>query len=292
MFTCGRAPRAFELLGISLATLAVATLAHTLAVFGYGFQRLIEATGPVRAALILLGLAALHVGLTPTFYETPEGTRLLVTMLATMLLCLCWFRTHGLWMAWGLHFAWAAVTGVVFGLPLGGDLSFASVVDMRTAGTDFGSRAATTGRRRAMFSMLGVDGWRFRFWCGSPAMTMRGATRAPPIIPAGYDVTIAPPAAHVAMEQAVAVHSPLTLRALVQILPTTPQTPSADGSVEQALPILSGAGPQVLPILTFPATWSPSCRRREGFRAPGVPFGGGRMPGFVTRERGRIIPRL
>jgi len=43
-------------------------------------------------------------------------------------------------------------------------------------------------------------------------------TRAP-IIPAGYDVTIAPPAAHVAMEQAAAVNP----ASLVQILPATPQ---------------------------------------------------------------------
>jgi hypothetical protein len=53
----------------------------------------------------------------------------------------------------------------------------------------------------------------------------------PPIIPAGYDVTIAPPAAHVAMEQAVAAQ-PINPASLVQILPTTPQTPSADSSVE------------------------------------------------------------
>jgi hypothetical protein len=39
-----------------------------------------------------------------------------------------------------------------------------------------------------------------------------------PIMPAGYAVTIAPPAAHAAMEEA-AVKAP----ALVQILPVTPQ---------------------------------------------------------------------
>ena len=81
-------PRAFELLGIGLATLAVATLAHALAVFGYGFQRLIEATGPVRAALILAGLAALEVGLTPAFYETPGGTLLIAAHRELEALCL------------------------------------------------------------------------------------------------------------------------------------------------------------------------------------------------------------
>ena len=141
------APRAFELLGISLATLTVATLAHTLAVFGYGFQRLIEATGPVRATLILVGLAALEVALTPAFYETPGGTRLLVTMLGATLLCLCWTRTHGLWMAWGLHFAWAASIGVLFGLPLAATLVSRRLWIHGPLGR-CGLRAATMGQRR------------------------------------------------------------------------------------------------------------------------------------------------
>lgn len=221
-------PRAFELLGIGLATLAVATLAHALAVFGYGFQRLIEATGPVRAALILAGLAALEVGLTPAFYETPGGTRLLVTLLATTLLCLCWFRTHGLWMLWGLHFAWAASTGVLFGLPLGGDTSFASVVDTRTAGPlwitggDYGPMAA-------FFSVLLLI-------AAIPILVRVTSDYAwkythPPIIPAGYDVTIAPPAAHVAMEQAAAAQ-PANPASLVQILPAAPSGPPASGTAE------------------------------------------------------------
>ena len=113
-------PRAFELLGLSLVTLAVATLAHTLGFFGYGFQRLIEAIGPVRATLVMLVLAALPYGAYQTPDGTPDGTRILVAMLGALLLCLCWFRTHGLWLLWGLHFAWAAATGVLFGLPLAG----------------------------------------------------------------------------------------------------------------------------------------------------------------------------
>ena len=44
------APRAFMLLGGGLLTLALATLAHALAIYGYGFQRLIDATGPVPQA--------------------------------------------------------------------------------------------------------------------------------------------------------------------------------------------------------------------------------------------------
>jgi len=50
----------------------------------------------------------------------------------------------------------------------------------------------------------------------------------PPIVAAGYEVTVAPPAAHVAMEKAAAPAP------LVQILPSTPQSRSAIASVVEA----------------------------------------------------------
>jgi hypothetical protein len=213
-------PRAFELLSLSLATLAVATLAHTLAGYGYGFHRLIEATGPVRATLILvLAVAGVHAVM-PVPYGTPPGTRILVDMLTTLLFCICWFRTHGLWLLWGLHFAWAASTGVLFGLPLGGDNSFSSVVDTRAGGPawltggDFGPAAA-------LFSVLLLI-------AAIPILVRVTSDYAwsythPPLIPAGYDVTIAPPAAHVAMEQAATAAQPVNPALLVQILPATPR---------------------------------------------------------------------
>jgi hypothetical protein len=215
------APRAYLLLGISLATLALATLAHTLGVYGYGFQRLIEATGPVRATLILVAVAVVFHSATPGPYGTPEGVRIVVDGIMTLLLCLCWHRTHGLWLLWGLHFAWAACVGVLFGLPLAGDVSFASVVDTRASGPvwltggPFGPAAAAI----SILVLLAVipilvrvtDDYAWKY-------------THPPIIPAGYDVTIPPPAAHVAMEQAV---QPVNPASLVQILPATPEGPTA-----------------------------------------------------------------
>jgi hypothetical protein len=218
------APRAFELLALSIATLAVATLVNTLAIFGYGFQRLIEATSPVRATLILLALVAIHAAFVRTPYGTPDGVRILVEMLSALLLCLCWFRTHGLWLGWGLHFAWAASTGILFGLSLAGVLSFASVVDTRVSGPlwltggNFGSAAA------ALTVLL--------LLAAIPILIRVTTDYAwdythPPIIPAGYDVTIAPPAAHVAMEQSALAAQPVNPASLVQILPSTPQNPVA-----------------------------------------------------------------
>jgi len=206
------APRAYSLLALSLVTLAVLTLAHTILIFGYALPRLMEATGQARATLMLVAVATVYTALSPVSYAVPQGTRLLVEMLATLLLCLCWTRTHAVWLAWGLHFAWAASTAVLFGLPLGGDSSLGSVVDARAAGPVWLTGGAY-GPGAAAFSILVLiaaipvlvrvtDDYAWEY------------TRTP-ILPGGYDVTIAPPAAHVAMEEAAQAASP----ALVQIQP-------------------------------------------------------------------------
>jgi hypothetical protein len=216
------APRAFLLLVISLLTLAAGTLAQAVGIYGYALQRLIEATGPVRATLILVALSAIYAGLIPTAYGTPDGTRILVVMLTTTLFCICWFRTHGLWLLWGLHFAWAASTTVLFGLPMGGDTAFTSVVDARAAGPVWltggaygpGAAALTVLFLLAAIPMLVrlTDDYAWNY-------------THPPIVPGGYDVTIPPPAAHVAMEEAA---QPINAASLVQILPAAPQTPPTD----------------------------------------------------------------
>lgn len=219
-------PRAFYLLGLTLFTLVILTLAHTLAIYGYGFHRLIDATGPVRATLILVvAVAAVH-SVMPVPYGTPQGSRILVDMLTTLLFCICWFRTHGLWLLWGLHFAWAASTGVLFGLPLGGDVSFSSVIDTRAVGPvwltggAFGPGAAALSivfllaAIPVLIRVTGDYAWNYTH---------------PPIIPGGYDVTIAPPAAHVAMEEAA---QPVNPASLVQILPASPQGPPGDSHPE------------------------------------------------------------
>jgi membrane protease YdiL (CAAX protease family) len=218
-------PRGFLLLALSLVTLAVATLAHGLAIYGYGFQRLIEATGPVRATVVLAALLVIYRGLMPTPYGTPDGTRIVFEILATLLLCLCWFRTHGLWLLWGLHFAWAAATGVLFGLPLGGDVTFASVIDTRAngplwlTGGGYGPGAAMT----SIVLLLAAIPVLIRV-----TSDYAWSYTHPPIIPGGFDVTIAPPAAHVAMEQEQG-GAPVNPASLVQILPApSPAKPGAN----------------------------------------------------------------
>jgi len=221
------APRAFQLLGFGLLTLAITTLAHALAIYGYGFQRLIHATGPVRATLIVVVLTAIHSAYTATPNGTPEGTRMLVALLMALLLALCWLRSHGLWLAWGLSFAWAASTSVLFGLPVNGEIGYGSIVDTRAIGPAW----LTGGDYGPAAALLTI----FIFMAAIPILVRATDDYAwkythPSLIPGGYDVTIAPPAAHVAMEQAAA---PVSSASLVQIQTAAEQRPSDEDASEQ-----------------------------------------------------------
>ncbi len=216
------APRAWELFALSLATLFVATLANTLALFGYGFQRLIEAAGPTRATIALMLLVGVAAATMQTPTGTPDGVRLLVELLGVLLLALTWLRTHGLWLGWGLHFAWSASIGVLFGLPLRGKLDFSSIVDSRTSGAVW-LTGGSFGPGAAAFSVV-------LLLIAIPILVRVTSDYAwdytrPPLIPGGYDVTIPPPAAHVAMEQSALAAAPVSPGTLVQIQPLTPQSP-------------------------------------------------------------------
>lgn len=211
--------RAFYLLGLGVLTVATTTLANALAIYGYGFHRLVDGIGPVRATIIVMALVAINAGTTLTSYGTPDGSRILIAMLAALLLCLCWIRTHGLWLLWGLHFAWAASIGLLFGLPVFGDWSLASVVDTRTSGPawltggGYGPAAAAFSivlllvAIPVLFRVTDDYAWNY--------------TRKP-IVAGGYEVVVPPPAAHAEME---GQEQQSATPALVQILPVTPQSP-------------------------------------------------------------------
>jgi hypothetical protein len=219
-------PRAFALLLLNLFTLAVAALAEEVAFRGYTFRRLIEAIGPVAATIVMSLLFGLGHVLNPgaTWAST------LVTILAGVLLSVAWLRTHGLWLGWGLHFAWNASMGILFGLPVSGINDFASIVQTRAfgrlwlTGGDYGPEGAGF---TVIVLMLGIAvlvrltrdyAWHYTYV---------------PIVAAGYPMEAAPPAAHVAMEQQAQQAQqtqqarPPAAASLVQILPATSQTRSA-----------------------------------------------------------------
>jgi len=137
--------------------------------------------------------------------------------LFALLLAMAWLRTHALWLGWGLLFAYRAVTAIVLGLPIAGRSEFGSPTDMYASGPRWLTGGAFGLDAALLTGVVMLGGM----------IVLYRATRDyawqythPPIVAGGYEVTVAPPAAHVAMEKA-APPPPL-----VQILPSTPQTRS------------------------------------------------------------------
>jgi len=199
------------------ATLLVLSLAEEMIFRGYPFQRLSAAIGESWAAVLLSALFAV----TLVFARPPAQfvSALLDCMLFGLLLAMACLRTHALWLGWGLHFTYRVLIGVAFGLPLVGHGDSGSVAQLSAFGPAWltgGSFGPDAALLTAAAMLLGM------------AVLYR-ATREfawqythTPIRPAGYEVSIAPPAAHIAMESAAPPPPPL-----VQILPVTPRGSSA-----------------------------------------------------------------
>lgn len=213
------APRAFLLASIGLASLAASTLAIVLALYGFGLQRLIEAIGPTRSTFVVMAVVAIHASLTSTPAGTADGARILVAILAALLLCLCWIRTQAVWVGWGVYFAWAASTALLFGLPIGGRLDYMSVIGSRAfgpvwlTGGDYGPMDAAFSIVLLLVAIAVLvritDDFAWEY------------TRRP-IIAAGYPVDVPPPAAHTEVEKTEVARTPT----LVQILPAPPPPPA------------------------------------------------------------------
>ncbi|WP_035349242.1 CPBP family intramembrane glutamic endopeptidase [Edaphobacter aggregans] len=210
-------PRAIRLIAVNLATLAAGSLAEEVIFRGYPFRCLIEAIGPVAATF---GMSLLF-GLARALQNGANRTGIFLAMLSGVVFSVAWLRTHGLWLAWGMRFAWTASMGILFGLPVAGSVDYSTLIQTTAVGRtwltggDYGPEAAAF---MALALLLGlivlVRTTRDYAWDYTHAA----------IVPGGYPMDIPPPAAHTAMEQAQQTRPP----ALIQILPTTPQSRSAD----------------------------------------------------------------
>jgi len=217
-------PRAWGLAVLALLTLAVGTLGLEVGFRGFVFRKLIAAIGPTLATLLL----SLIYALVASFRPNSTGMSFVVTFVTGIVFSMAYLRTHALWLGWGLHFGWDAVMGVLLGLRVGGLGIFSSVVSSDTSGPSWLSGGA-----------YGPEG---AVWAGLVLLAglavLYRATRDyaweythAPIVAAGYPMDVAPPQAHVEMEQAAAAQP----APLVQILGTTSTNASTMPVIEEHL---------------------------------------------------------
>jgi hypothetical protein len=107
------------LLILDLLVLAIAALCEELIFRGYPYQRLMDAIGTTLAS-VLISICFVIVHYQP---DMPHAA-VFALFLLSLILCIAYLRTRALWLAWGLHFAWNAAMGPLFGLPLSGYTGF------------------------------------------------------------------------------------------------------------------------------------------------------------------------
>lgn len=109
------------LLILDLLVLATAALCEELIFRGYPYQRLMDSIGTT------LGTVLISICFVVVHYQ-PDMPRaaVLALFLLSLILCLAYLRTRALWLPWGLHFAWNAAMGPLFGLPLSGYHGFSN----------------------------------------------------------------------------------------------------------------------------------------------------------------------
>ncbi len=103
----------------------LATLAEEIAFRGYGFQRFVEAVGPLGGAL---GFSA-YYALVQQLLPGSSRTSFAVSLVLGLLLSTAYLRTRALWVSWGLNFGWKASRALLFGLAVAGVGSHSSVVE-------------------------------------------------------------------------------------------------------------------------------------------------------------------
>jgi hypothetical protein len=209
---------------ISLATIAVATLALEVAFRGFLFQNFINATGPVFATLFLsLAYATLS-----SFRPNATPLSVLITFFFGVLYSIAYLQTRALWLGWGIHFAWNAAAAILFGLPLAGDAAYNNLIFTSVTGP-YWLTGGPYGPEAALFTLVVLF---------AAILVLYRITRHyaweytyTPAAPAGHPMDITPPPAPTAMETAAAA----TPAPLVQILSTTPTASSTNPTIEDHL---------------------------------------------------------
>lgn len=103
----------------------LAALAEEIAFRGYGFQRFVDAVGPLGGALGFSVFYALVQQLLPGSNRASFA----VSLVLGLLLSTAYLRSRALWVSWGVNFGWKASRALLFGLAVAGVGSHSSVVE-------------------------------------------------------------------------------------------------------------------------------------------------------------------
>lgn len=201
---------------LDLLVLALAALATEIAYRGYVFQRLIEAIGPTSASLLMAVLFALNQ------IHGPASSRLgiVVAFFAGLLLSMAYLRTKALWLGWGLHFAWNASMGLLFGLPISGTVDFSPVVVSDAMGPEW-LTGGNYGPEASLFAVLILIFSLFVLYRVTRDYAYQYAH--PVIVPGGVPVDVPAPSQHNAPPVSAAPSG--SASGLIQIQPAAPVAP-------------------------------------------------------------------
>lgn len=207
----------YWVLVLDLIALVAGTLAIELAFRGYPFQRLVDAMGPVMGTFFMGVIYAVW----RTHAATTTTAVFLFSFLLGWVLCLAALRTRALWVGWGLHFAWAAVMSIFFGLPIAGGMSYSPIFATNAVGPGW-----ITG------DLQGPEGSVFGILVGAAMLVaivrvtsdLKHKYGFPEIVPGGIPVDI--DAAARRQHEAAMVHSEPAEPQLVQIQPSNTYTPN------------------------------------------------------------------
>ena len=154
------APHQWFLLILDVAVLLLSALCTELVFRGYPFQQLMDAMGTTLATLCI-SVCFVVVEYDP---EMPHAA-IFALFLLSLILCMAYLRTRALWLPWGLHFAWNAAMGPLFGLPLSGmghaAGGFTPVVQTIAPGPEFltGGDYGPEGSGIAVLLLLSLGIW-------------------------------------------------------------------------------------------------------------------------------------
>ena len=206
---------------VDLLFFALAAMAEEIAFRGYGFQRFVEAVGPVGASLGF----AVYYAVVQALLPGANHASIAVSIVFSLALSAAYLRSRALWVSWGINFGWKASRALLFGLAVSGLGSFSPVVQ----GDPMGPFWITGGG-------FGLDGSWFAFFVFLAAIpVVFRVTRsldfrynAPVILPGGMpvDLDASVRARHEAFAAPAAASAPPPL---VQIAGLSSQ-PSAPGA--------------------------------------------------------------